>query len=79
VVLISVGSAHGLDIKLLLQYEAQSGKVRLPPIGVLPNDTRIAAVIRVLQRETGLPFSIDDLQLKLKLYLNNICKLDQLK
>jgi hypothetical protein len=65
VILIRIGSAFGLDMKLVLQRVAQSGKVRCPSRAVLLNETRVAASVRVSQRHTSLPLSNDDLHFEL--------------
>jgi hypothetical protein len=46
-----------------MQSEAQSCKVWFLDGGMLPNETHVAGAARVLFRETGLPFSSDDLLL----------------
>jgi hypothetical protein len=60
-ILVSVGSVLGGDIQFVLQREAKSGKVWFSTAGMLPNETHAASTSRVLLRETGLPFSSDDL------------------
>jgi hypothetical protein len=63
VILVSVGSASTSEAQCVLQREAQSGKMWFYFGGISPNETHVVAVVVVLLREIGLPFSSDDLQL----------------
>jgi 8-oxo-dGTP pyrophosphatase MutT (NUDIX family) len=63
VILVSFGSASAGDIQFVMQREAQSGKVWFPAGGLLPNETHVSSIARVLLCETGLPFSSGDLAL----------------
>jgi hypothetical protein len=59
--LVPVLSASRGDVQFVMRREVQSGKVRFLACGILPHETHVAATIQVLLRETGSPFSSDDL------------------
>jgi 8-oxo-dGTP pyrophosphatase MutT (NUDIX family) len=70
VVVPLVGGSKASNIKLVLQREPRSRKIRFPASSILPNEEPVDTTVRELFEEAGLTLTVDDLTL-----LNDIaCK-----